>query len=722
MKKLIFTTVFSFLITSQSFPQWVWQNPKPSPYALHGIFFVDSLYGWAVGEFSTIIKTTNGGNSWFEQTAPLRTTLRKVFFSNREKGVIVGGDVIAPYFGSVLYTTNGGETWFDSDPVPYPNDTRGFNDLSFVSEQAGYIAGFIGVCKTTNMGISWQVQGVTGWATSIYFIDSLNGWVGNTVGGIFRTTNGGENWQQISDIHWTWHKSIKFISPQIGWVVGHGLYSNYAVIHKTTNGGLTWITQDSTLDAAYNDIEVFDSLNAIVVGDYGRVLFTSDGGNIWFYEGTNDLGNYTDIALQGIRKWIVGGIDYYFPQMYSSRTFGFSWEERSSILVKGNINQIDFSDSLNGWCAGEGGLLFKTTDAGNTWQEKNLFSIDFSSISNPTLADIFIAGQSGQLIKTTDGGISWQIFQLPFNYGKIKLKFFSRFYGYYIEVGAHNLYKTTDGGVSWTYFELNNLIQDFHFVDSLNGWVLINQFEYGDSYLLHTTNGGKNWIDSTAFAGISTFSFLDRELGFIIANGQIFKTTDAGQSWDYVSNIPLLKPDQLLVQDRLIIYMLTEDYYSNDLFSVYKSIDGGETWSSIRKYTFLNNIFLSNSKKLFGVGNYGQIISYDGTFTLISNENVFSPPNKYLLFQNFPNPFNPNTKISYQIPEMSFVQIKVYDVLGKEVATLVNEEKHEGKYEVEFRTDGLHLSSGIYLYRLQVYPANGGPENFVETKKMILLR
>ncbi|HAB53724.1 MAG TPA: hypothetical protein DCE80_16370, partial [Ignavibacteriales bacterium] len=136
----------------------------------------------------------------------------------------------------------------------------------------------------------------------------------------------------------------------------------------------------------------------------------------------------------------------------------------------------------------------------------------------------------------------------------------------------------------------------------------------------------------------------------------------------------------------------------------------------------LNNIFLSNSKKLFGVGNYGQIISYDGTFTLISNENVFSPPNKYLLFQNFPNPFNPNTKISYQIPEMSFVQIKVYDVLGKEVATLVNEEKHEGKYEVEFRTDGLHLSSGIYFYRLQVYPANGGPENFVETKKMILLR
>lgn len=319
------------------------------------------------------------------------------------------------------------------------------------------------------------------------------------------------------------------------------------------------------------------------------------------------------------------------------------------------------------------------------------------------------------MVKSTDGGTSWQILQSPYNYGKIKIKFFSKFYGYEIEVGSNNFLKTTDGGENWSSLNFNNLIRDFHFVDSLNGWVLIDQFEYGDPYLLHTTNGGVDWIDSTTFAGISTFSFLDREFGFIITNGQIFKTTDGGQSWNYVNNIPLLKPIQLLFQDQFIIYMLTEDYYSNDLYSVYKSNDGGETWSPIRKYTFLNNIFLSSSKKLFGVGNYGQIISYDATFTSIPNENVFSLPNQYLLFQNYPNPFNPSTQISYRIPEMSFVQIKVYDVLGKEVATLVNEEKPAGNYEAEFRTNDLHLSSGIYFYRLQA-------GDFAVTKKMILLR
>jgi hypothetical protein len=88
-------------------------------------------------------------------------------------------------------------------------------------------------------------------------------------------------------------------------------------------------------------------------------------------------------------------------------------------------------------------------------------------------------------------------------------------------------------------------------------------------------------------------------------------------------------------------------------------------------------------------------------------------PDDFILYQNFPNPFNPNTTIGYKIPERSFVTIKVYDVLGNEVATLVNEEKQAGAYEVKF--DGARLTSGIYFYQIKA-------GNFVETKKMILLK
>ena len=97
--------------------------------------------------------------------------------------------------------------------------------------------------------------------------------------------------------------------------------------------------------------------------------------------------------------------------------------------------------------------------------------------------------------------------------------------------------------------------------------------------------------------------------------------------------------------------------------------------------------------------------------------------NKELFFnlsQNYPNPFNPATTITYVIPQTGFVTIKVYDILGREVSTLVNEEKPAGSYEVQFFASG--LTSGIYFYQLKVHPANGGAGDYTETKKMILLK
>jgi hypothetical protein len=90
-----------------------------------------------------------------------------------------------------------------------------------------------------------------------------------------------------------------------------------------------------------------------------------------------------------------------------------------------------------------------------------------------------------------------------------------------------------------------------------------------------------------------------------------------------------------------------------------------------------------------------------------------SIPDKFELSQNYPNPFNPSTIIRYQLPMAGHISLKVYDVLGNEVATLVNEDKPTGSYKVEF--DASNLSSGIYFYKIQA-------ENFIETKKMLLLK
>ena len=101
------------------------------------------------------------------------------------------------------------------------------------------------------------------------------------------------------------------------------------------------------------------------------------------------------------------------------------------------------------------------------------------------------------------------------------------------------------------------------------------------------------------------------------------------------------------------------------------------------------------------------------TFPLAKEMEINSIPNEFSLDQNYPNPFNPSTRISYFLPEANFVTLKVYDILGNEIATLVNESKPSGKFEVEF--NGSNLSTGTYIYTL----TSG---NYQTIRKMLLIK
>ena len=110
----------------------------------------------------------------------------------------------------------------------------------------------------------------------------------------------------------------------------------------------------------------------------------------------------------------------------------------------------------------------------------------------------------------------------------------------------------------------------------------------------------------------------------------------------------------------------------------------------------------------------GRVVNCGVNITPISGITpVSNIPDKYSLSQNYPNPFNPTTKIKFDIPKQGLVSVKVYDVLGKEVATLVNEVKSAGSYNIDF--NGTNLSSGVYFYRLE-------SGTFIETKKMMLIK
>ncbi|MGB5896383.1 MAG: aryl-sulfate sulfotransferase [Ignavibacteriaceae bacterium] len=133
---------------------------------------------------------------------------------------------------------------------------------------------------------------------------------------------------------------------------------------------------------------------------------------------------------------------------------------------------------------------------------------------------------------------------------------------------------------------------------------------------------------------------------------------------------------------------------------------------------FSDDIHLRMQKENEMIAQVIHVLGYSGPSADVELENNY--PNKFSLTQNFPNPFNPNTTIKYQIPEISVVTIKVYDVLGNEIKTLVNQEKSVGSYEVEF--GATNSPSGIYFYRLQAMPTGRQAGSFIETKKMVLMK
>jgi hypothetical protein len=174
-----------------------------------------------------------------------------------------------------------------------------------------------------------------------------------------------------------------------------------------------------------------------------------------------------------------------------------------------------------------------------------------------------------------------------------------------------------------------------------------------------------------------------------------------------------------------IIYTHCSDSADVILFKV---INGGHSWPG-GDTSFLHLSWGEIGKTNFDINASQEIWNFFNKDYLINAvENYSEYPTEFSLFQNYPNPFNPSTKIKYSVPQASNTTIKVFDVLGNEIETLVNEEKPAGNYEITW--NATNLPNGVYFYQLKATPSGGqagshsigSGQSFVETKKMILLK
>ena len=290
------------------------------------------------------------------------------------------------------------------------------------------------------------------------------------------------------------------------------------------------------------------------------------------------------------------------------------------------------------------------------------------------------AGDDGTVLKTTDGGLNWVALSL----------------GTLDKIQQH---PDTQGGWLWPIF----------FIDSNMGWTA------GDPLfgMFKSTNGGFSWSSTSlpVVERVYSIVFIDSLIGWLsAAQGQIARSFDGGITWENVQS-----GNSQHLRD---IYFLD---YTNGWCVGYEgtivySIDGGNNWIDQSSGTSSNLFSVQFVDEQTGwiVGDNGVILkTNNGGIPVGVVEMRLNQPEEYSLQQNFPNPFNPATKIRFTIPVTGFTTLKVFDVLGNEVASLISEEKPTGSFEVEFNASA--LSSGIYYYKLVA-------GDFVEVKKMILLK
>ena len=691
MKQTVLIFVFLFTISFQINAQWEWHSPSPQGNILNDVVMLNPDTIICVGEFGTILKTTDSGQNWNIQNRITENELHKIFFLDSKNGWIVGA------VGQTLKTTDGGETW----DLKNPPTSLNLYDIEFTSINKGFVVGENGyIAKTTNGGESWQTLALTQKTLfSLQFTDSLNAWaIGD---GISRTTNGGVSWFDADPNLAMYYESVFFVNKDTGWIS-----TVEGKILGTTNAGNYWeiIKPDSAI-WHYSKIQFINNVKGWICSAQ-NIVNTNDGGSTWnsvFFPDAITL--YSLSFIDQINGFAVG----LYGEIYKTTDGGVNWKKKFDRVPFFTANSCFFLKPEVGFIGTDGGEIIKTTNAGEDWQmiyDNNDFKFWDIFFLNDSLG--WASGYPSVILRTTDGGNSWVRTYNYFNYYINSIRFTSDSIGWACNHMSGEILYSNDGGLNWVkkILPVNKYFTKIFFT-SIDTAYLMGE----EGNILKTTNGGDTWVSRNIITGqgINDIYFTDSNHGWAVGYQFIAKTTNGGINWTTT-------PITFMAGTCYMINELKGWIIGEEGEMIY-TLDGGNDWNL--SYQMTNN----GLRDLFFIGNDGWIVGGWGTIfhstnsgvTFIEEENNLTHPKDFLLQQNFPNPFNPSTTIQYAISSTQFVTLKVYDLLGREVVTLVNEEKLTGTYNVEFGVKSLELSSGIYFYKLQA-------GDFVETKKMILLK
>ncbi|RPI17900.1 MAG: T9SS C-terminal target domain-containing protein [Ignavibacteriae bacterium] len=388
-----------------------------------------------------------------------------------------------------------------------------------------------------------------------------------------------------------------------------------------------------------------------------------------------------------------------------------------------HLTEIRFINQNTGWACGINGLILKTTNGGTNWVQQftDIYNKPFWRIRPVDENIVYCVGSFETFLKTTNGGVNWQIIKngpLGQGHSYYALHFINQNTGWYS--GTDQLiFKTTNGGNTIdSFYEYGNYLRDIYFKNEFNGVTC------GDGgVVLKTTNGGTNWYQIYVPLGSESADFLDFSFigdnGWIVGrtNNKVYKTTNFGTNWDSTVRIittPSIHSQSIFFSNINTGWVACSGFGSGIIF---KTTNGSNNW--IQQFTPdtipFGSIFFVTDNIGWCAGNYGTILhtTTGGQYVGISNSGNEAVEN-YKLYSNYPNPFNPKTTIKYDIQKNSNVTLVVYDLLGRELTRLVNNEfKNAGRYEINW--NATNYASGVYIYKIKA-------GDYISTKKMVLVK
>ena len=558
--------------------------------------FIDDTLGWAVGEYGTMLHTSNGGTSWYEQEYGRTDNMLSISMTSDTVGWAVGDN------GTILHTIDSGDDWTEQTS----GTTSGLNAVTFLDNLNGWAAGDNErILHTTNGGLTWSVQhqlfANPATINAIAFIDYNRGWAVGSNRTVFHTTDGGTNWiTQTVGITLSSYLTLFFADTSLGFIAGTN-----GVILRTDNGGTTWSAITSGVSSNLNQIIMQNTFVGWIAGDAGTFLKTVNGGVSWSHFTIGDGSDLSGLAKVSGKLWAVGE----FGKILLSTNSGVAWNQLDS-GPRLSANWIDFPTDSTGVAVGQTGLILRTTNAGLSWLQQSspaastsCYGVKFGDSNHG-----WAVGDNGTILRTTDGNV-WTSQQSPVSHALLGITFSDPYNGWIVGGEFTNftgvILHTATGGDFWLtqYNNVPHILYGVSFPTVSTGWAV------GEAGLiLHTTNYGNSWQTQTSGVSNALFwcSFADEQHGWAVGeSGVIIHTTNGGTTWSSQNSgvssnlysVAAREPSEALV--------------AGDEGTILRTTDSGSHWGSpeySRTPYSLFGIASLLSSDVWVCGDYGTVL------------------------------------------------------------------------------------------------------------------